>query len=76
MKGNLLSFPFICFSESGLFKGLRQKKQKKLLHARNPLWLQIRHALPVRACAGLASELAPVKLVTAGMITVISYLRK
>src|ERR1700689_2799732 len=29
MKGNLLSFPFICFSESGLFNGLRQKEQKE-----------------------------------------------
>ena len=29
MKAKLLSFVFICFSESGLFKGLRAKKIKK-----------------------------------------------
>src|ERR1700677_3586483 len=29
MKAKLLSFVFICFSESGLFKGLRAKKVKK-----------------------------------------------
>jgi hypothetical protein len=29
MKANLLSFPFISFSESGLFKGLRRIQIKK-----------------------------------------------
>jgi hypothetical protein len=29
MKAKLLSFPFISFSESRLFKGLRRKKIKK-----------------------------------------------
>jgi hypothetical protein len=30
MKGNLLSFPFISFSESGLFNGLRPIQIKKI----------------------------------------------
>ncbi|MGC2786605.1 MAG: hypothetical protein WA397_22785 [Roseiarcus sp.] len=29
MKAKLLSFPFVFFSESGIFKGLRREKMKK-----------------------------------------------
>jgi hypothetical protein len=34
MKAKLLSFVFIYFSESGLFKGLRPKKIKKFVFVR------------------------------------------
>jgi hypothetical protein len=30
MKGKKLSFPFISFSESGLFNGLREKNKKNV----------------------------------------------
>src|ERR1700677_3505354 len=39
MKAKLLSFPFICFSESGLFNGLRPIQIKKILSLVT-LWLK------------------------------------
>jgi hypothetical protein len=49
MKANLLSFPFINFSESGLFNGLRAKKIKNLpfyLGLHSGFWVSF--APPVR----------------------------
>ena len=39
MKGKKLSFPFICFFESGLFNGLRPIQIKKSPRSISPIWL-------------------------------------
>jgi hypothetical protein len=58
MKAKLLSFPFIYFSESRLFKGLRRKKIKKSAAGLNlPRWLwigdfQTTNRLPLRRMGG------------------------
>src|SRR3984885_531118 len=53
MKGKKLSFPFICFLESGLFNGLRPiqiKISSQPRAARNVLTLSFGHTPPRRGC--------------------------
>jgi hypothetical protein len=77
MKGNLLSFPFICFSESGLFNELRRKKIKK-----SPPRLETRPGCkkrwtaPIPTLVGAIAELSMIEMVIARIIDPILALRK